>query len=131
MLFRSVGNADPRALQIALAAKDAVDFVGMPEARINLAQAVTYLATAPKSNASYVAINEAIAEVRRSGALPVPMNLRNAPTALMKREGYAAGYRYAHDDARGAAQQPHLPKEIEDRKFYEPKDVGYERNFRR
>src|SRR6185437_5780097 len=78
LAYEDVGNADPRALQVAIAVKDAVDFVGMPEARINLAQAVTYLAMAPKSNASYVGIGAAIEEIRKSGALPVPMHLRNA-----------------------------------------------------
>src|ERR1700749_2073757 len=78
-----IGNADPRALQVAIAVKEAVEFVGMPEARLNLAHAVTYLALAPKSNASYVGIGAAISEVHESGALPVPMHLRNAVTSLM------------------------------------------------
>jgi putative ATPase len=121
-----VGNADPRALQIALAAKDAVDFVGMPEARIVLAQAVTYLAMAPKSNASYAGIGEAMEEVRQSGALPVPMHLRNAVTALMKGEGYGQGYKYAHDQADARAKQTHLPDAIVGRRFYRPKEVGLE-----
>jgi putative ATPase len=125
-----VGNADPRGLQIALAVKDAVDFVGMPEARINLAQAVTYLALAPKSNASYAGLNAAQAEVRASGALPVPMHLRNAVTSLMKSEGYGQGYRYAHDQHQGRARQTHLPKELLGRRFYEPKEVGLERQLK-
>jgi putative ATPase len=83
-----IGNADPRALQVAVAVQQAVHFVGLPEGRINLAQAVTYLATAPKSNASYIGIDEALAEVRKSGALPVPLHIRNAPTRLMKDLGY-------------------------------------------
>src|SRR3989338_5553166 len=97
-----VGNADPRGIQIAIAAKEAVDFVGMPEARISLAQAVTYLASAPKSNASYEGINLALAEVRKSGALPVPFHLRNAVTSLMRAEGYGKDYKYAHSDPQGA-----------------------------
>ena len=125
-----VGNADPRGLQIALAAKEAVDFVGMPEARINLAQAVTYLACAPKSNASYDGINQAISEVRASGALEVPLHLRNAPTALMKREGYGAGYKYAHSQKDGRSRQTHLPAPLVGRRFYEPRDSGYEKQLK-
>jgi putative ATPase len=125
-----VGNADPRALTVAIAVKDAVEFVGMPEARINLAQAVTYLAMAPKSNASYMGINEAIAEVKQSGALPVPFHLRNAVTGLMKSEGYGKGYQYAHSNAHGRIQQTHLPGELIGRRFYQPKDVGLERQIK-
>lgn len=122
-----VGNADPRGLQIAMAAQQAVHFVGLPEGRIVLAQAVAYLATAPKSNASYRGIEEALAEVRRSGALPVPLHLRNAPTGLMKELGYAQGYRYAHNFAQGVAPQQHLPEALHDRRFYRPTDRGYEK----
>lgn len=122
-----VGNADPRALQIALAVQQAVHFVGLPEARINLAQGVTYLATAPKSNASYVGINEAQAEVRKSGALPVPKHIRNAPTRLMKKQGYGKDYKYAHDYAGGIADQRHLPEQLAGRKFYRPTARGYEK----
>jgi putative ATPase len=117
-----IGNADPRALQVALAAKDAVDFVGMPEARINLAQAVTYLAMAPKSNASYAGINAALAEVRASGALPVPVNLRN--------NGTEKGYRYDHDSPAGHVPQRHLPDALLGRRFYAPKDIGLEKQLR-
>jgi putative ATPase len=122
-----VGNADPRGLQMALAVQQAVHFVGLPEARINLAQGVTYLATAPKSNASYVGINEAQAEVRKSGALPVPLHIRNAPTQLMKELGYHQGYRYAHDFAEGVAAQQHLPEPLAGRRFYRPTERGYEK----
>ena len=121
-----VGNADPRALQIALNAKEAVEFIGMPEGRINLAQAVTYLALAPKSNASYTGINEAMAEVEASGALPVPLHIRNAPTATMKAEGYSAGYQYAHNSAGQRVKQTHLPDKLVGRRFYQPKEVGLE-----
>ncbi|WP_305046252.1 replication-associated recombination protein A [Geoalkalibacter sp.] len=124
-----VGNADPRGLQIALAAMQAVQFVGLPEGRINLAQAVTYLASAPKSNASYVGIDAALAEVRKSGALPVPLHIRNAPTRLMKDLGYGRGYRYAHDDPRGVVAQTHLPEELNGRRFYRPTDRGYEKTI--
>jgi putative ATPase len=102
----------------------------MPEARINLAQAVTYLACAPKSNASYEAINQAMAEVRKSGALSVPMHLRNAPTALMKREGYAAGYKYAHAQKGARVRQTHLPESLLGNRFYQPKDSGYEKQLK-
>ncbi|MCM2324639.1 MAG: replication-associated recombination protein A [Oligoflexia bacterium] len=125
-----IGNADPRALQVAIAVKEAVDFIGMPEARISLAQAVTYLAVAPKSNASYVGIGDAIAEVRRTGALPVPMHLRNAVTGLMRREGYGEGYKYAHSETGARAKQTHLPEELLGRRFYEPKDSGLERQLK-
>ncbi len=122
-----IGNADPRALQVAVAALQAVQFVGLPEGRINLAQAVTYLATAPKSNAAYAGINEAQAEVRKSGALQVPPHIRNAPTRLMKELGYGAGYRYAHNYSEGFAPQDHLPEELGERRFYRPTERGYEK----
>jgi len=125
-----IGNADPRALQLAMAVQQAVHFVGLPEARINLAQGVTYLATAPKSNASYLGIKQAQAEVRASGALPVPKSLRNAPTRLMKELDYGKGYAYAHDDAAAAAQQQHLPEALHGRCFYTPVAAGYEKNIR-
>ncbi|BCA80286.1 replication-associated recombination protein A [Desulfuromonas sp. AOP6] len=122
-----VGNADPRGLQLAIATMQALQFVGMPEGRIPLAQAVTYLATAPKSNASYRGINEALAEVRKSGSLPVPLHIRNAPTGLMKELGYGQGYRYAHDYEEGFAPQQHLPDQLQERQFYRPNDRGYEK----
>ncbi len=125
-----IGNADPRALMVALAVKDAVDFVGMPEARINLAQGVTYLAAAPKSNASYCGIDEAIAEVRKSGALPVPMHLRNAATGLMKAEGYGKGYQYAHSRSDARARQTHLPELLIGKGFYRPKESGLEKQIK-
>ena len=125
-----IGNADPRALMIALAAKEALEFVGMPEGRINLAQAVTYLALAPKSNASYMGIENALEEVRKKGALPVPLHLRNAPTSLMKREGYGKNYQYAHSQVGGRVKQVHLPDELVGRRFYEPKSVGLEKQLK-
>ncbi|MBN2426775.1 MAG: replication-associated recombination protein A [Deltaproteobacteria bacterium] len=124
-----VGNADPRALQVAVAAMQAVHFVGLPEGRINLAQAATYLATAPKSNASYLGINEAQAEVRNSGALPVPAHLCNAPTQLMKEMGYGKGYRYAHDFEGGFVEQEALPKGLKNREYYRPTERGYEKTI--
>jgi putative ATPase len=121
-----VGNADPHALPLAMAAAQAVGLVGMPEGRIPLAQATTYLASAPKSNASYKAINEALAEVRGGRTPEVPMRLRNAPTGLMKEEGYGAGYRYAHDDEPEGMNQRYLPGELAGRVYYEPKERGEE-----
>lgn len=125
-----VGNADPRALQLAVATQQAVHFIGMPEGRIPLAQAVTYLATAPKSNAAYVAISEAQKEVRQSGALPVPLHLRNAPTGLMKDLGYGKDYQYAHNQTNSIVTHEHLPETLCDTKFYRPRDSGYEKTIR-
>ena len=122
-----VGNADPRALQMAVATQQAVHFIGMPEGRIPLAQAVTYLATAPKSNAAYVAVGEAQKEVRQSGALPVPHHLRNAPTGLMKDLGYGKDYQYAHNQENSVVTQGHLPDTLVGTKFYRPKESGYEK----
>ncbi|MDU0460711.1 MAG: replication-associated recombination protein A [Geobacteraceae bacterium] len=124
-----IGNADPRALQVAVSALQAFQMIGMPEGRITLGQAVTYLATAPKSNASYVGINAALAEVRNSGALPVPLHVRNAPTRLMKELGYGKGYQYAHDYDDGYAGQECLPEKLAGRRFYEPKGHGYEKSI--
>jgi putative ATPase len=126
-----VGNADPQALSLAMAAVQAVQLVGMPEGRIPLAQATTYLASAPKSNASYKAINEALAEVRGGRTPEVPMRLRNAPTGLMKEEGYGAGYRYAHDDASEGMNQLYLPDELAGRVYYEPKERGEEAKIKK
>ncbi len=121
-----VGNADPRALQVAVAAKDAYHFVGHPEGRIPLAQAATYLATAPKSNASYRAMLAAAEAVHQHGALPVPLALRNAPTPLMKGLGYGAQYRYPHDYEGALVAQQCLPDRLADATFYEPTDRGDE-----
>jgi putative ATPase len=124
-----VGNAEPQALQVAVAAKDAVHFVGMPEGRIPLAQAATFLATCPKSNAAYVALGRAVEDVRATGALPVPLHLRNAPTPLMKGLGYGAGYQYPHDYEDAVADQDHLPDRLAGRRYYEPTDRGRERDI--
>lgn len=124
-----IGNADPRALQLAVSALQAFQVIGMPEGRIILGQAVTYLATAPKSNASYAGIDAALAEVRKSGALPVPLHIRNAPTGLMKELGYGKGYQYAHDYSEGYAGQNCLPETLTGRKYYEPKGYGYEKSI--
>jgi len=124
-----IGNADPQALQVAVAAKDAVHFVGLPEGRIPLAQATTYLATAPKSNASYKAMLAAAKDVEDKGALPVPLHLRNAPTPLMEKLGYGKDYKYAHNFPDHVVEQEHLPKELSGRKYYSPLESGYEKQI--
>ena len=113
-----VGNADPQALSVAVAAAQAVDFVGMPEAQINLAQAATYLASAPKSNASYKGLLVAKEDVKKSLNLPVPLHLRNAPTPLMKELGYGKDYKYPHDFPQGKVKQEYLPKGFEKKRYY-------------
>ncbi len=125
-----VGNADPRALTIATSVKDAVEFVGMPEGVIPLAQGVTYLASAPKSNASYRAMLAAREDVRKLGALPVPMHIRNAPTPLMRDLGYGSGYRYPHDYEGAVTEQDYLPEELLSRQYYAPSERGYEIRIR-
>ena len=124
-----IGNADPHALQVAVAAKDAVHFVGLPEGKIPLAQAVTYLASAPKSNASYKAMLAAAEDVEAHGALAVPMHLRNAPTRLMKTLGYGKDYQYAHDYQDRIVDQPHLPRELAGKNYYTPSESGYEKQI--
>jgi putative ATPase len=125
-----IGNADPRALQVAIAAKDAVHFVGLPEGRIPLAQAVTYLATAPKSNASYEAMLAAAKDVEEYAALDVPLHLRNAPTGLMKKLGYGKDYKYAHNYKHHIVEQEHFPEELTGRHYYNPGDAGYEKEIK-
>jgi putative ATPase len=125
-----VGNADPQALPLAIAAAQAVQLVGMPEGRIPLAQATTYLASAPKSNASYAAVNKALEDVRRGPVPEVPMSLRNAPTGLMKEEGYGADYEYLHTSGAEGMSQRYLPDELAARVYYEPKKSGAERDIK-
>jgi putative ATPase len=125
-----IGNADPHGLPLAMAAAQAVQLIGMPEGRIPLAQATTYLASAPKSNAAYVAIGRALEDVRRGSITEVPLHLRNAATGLMKEEGYGAGYRYAHDDEPEGMNDRYLPDELAGRMYYEPKERGAEREIR-
>lgn len=115
-----IGNANPTALVIATNCFQAVTFIGYPEAEIILSQCVTYLAASPKSNASYVAIKKAKQLVRHTGDLPVPMHLRNAPTKLMKDQGYGKGYQYAHDYIHNFAAQEYLPEAIKETKLYDP-----------
>jgi putative ATPase len=126
-----VGNADPMALTITLAAKDAYDFLGSPEGELALAQATLYLAMAPKSNAVYAAFNEAKEDVAERPSEPVPLGIRNAPTGLMKDLGYGAGYQYAHDAPDARVAQQHLPDSLRDRQYYRPTDRGLEADVAR
>ncbi|RZA08367.1 MAG: replication-associated recombination protein A [Proteobacteria bacterium] len=122
-----VGLGDPRALQIAVAAAEAFDRIGIAEGWIPLSEAAVYLALAPKSNASYMAYKRAKAAVEAHGDLPVPLHLRNAPTKLMKDLGYGSGYEYAHDAAEGKPTHAHLPEELVGEKFYVPGKRGFEK----
>src|SRR5438477_7755014 len=122
-----IGNADPQALTVAVAAKEAVHFIGMPEGNTALAQAVIYLATAPKSNAVYEAYTRAAGDAQKDVAEPVPLHLRNAPTRLMKDLDYGKGYRYAHDEVDAVADMSCLPPALKERKYYEPKEFGLEK----
>ena len=124
-----VGLADPQALTVAIAAKEAVQFVGLPEGRIPLAEAAVYLATAPKSNSAYTAMLAAAEDVAKHGPLPVPLHLRNAPTRLMREIGYGAGYEYAHDHPDQAVAHQHLPEELAHRRYYRPRDNDREREI--
>ncbi|MFW6049673.1 MAG: replication-associated recombination protein A [Myxococcota bacterium] len=125
-----VGNADPRALQLAVAADQAFQRIGMPEGMFPLAQACVYLASTPKSNACYEAWTAARQDVVRHGALPVPLELRNAPTRLMKNEGYGDGYRYPHAEGGYAEGETYLPDALEGRRYYHPKAAGFEARLR-
>jgi putative ATPase len=122
-----VGNADPYAITLAMSVFHAVEVIGMPEARINLAQGATYLASCPKSNASYMALNEASAEVKAAGPLTVPLHLRNAPTTFMKEIGYGEGYRYPHSFPGHFVRQGYFPEQIEPRAYYRPDAEGREK----
>jgi len=126
-----IGNADPRAISVAIAVKDAVDFVGMPEGWIPLAQGVTYLASAPKSNASYLAYLEALEDVKKKGALPAPFHIRNAPTGLMKKLGYGKGYKYPHNYEGAKVEQDYMPDALKGRKYYKPTDRGYDKEIKK
>src|SRR5271166_5070663 len=130
MASEDIGLADPNALAITLAARDAVDFLGIPEANLALAQAVVYLAVAPKSNALYTAYSALQADVERTAQDPVPLHLRNAPTGLMKSLGYSQGYRYAHDLESKVADMQCLPDNLKDRVYYHPTDEGLEKRIK-
>jgi putative ATPase len=124
-----IGNADPNALTLAVNVFRAVEIIGLPEARINLAQAVTYMACAPKSNRSYMAINKAQSEVKKSGSLSIPKALRSASTSLMKSIGYGDGYKYSHEGDRGWVDQEFLPQTLRQEKYYEPSARGFEKKL--
>ena len=124
-----VGTADPRALSLAVAAKDAVHFIGMPEGDTALAQAVIYLSVAPKSNAVYVAYRQAARDAHTDIADPVPLHLRNAPTRLMKHLDYGKGYEYAHDHADGTTAMECLPSRLQQRQYYKPTGRGVEKSI--
>jgi putative ATPase len=126
-----VGIADPQALVVAMAAKEAVHFVGMPEGNNALAQAVVYLSTAPKSNSLYVGYQQASGDALRDVAEPVPLHLRNAPTRLMKELDYAKGYRYAHEERDAIAAMECLPEALRGRKYYRPTERGFEKEIKR
>ena len=121
-----IGLADPTALNFAVACQQAVHLIGLPEARIILAEATIYLASAPKSNSAYSAINAALSDIEKNGSPPVPLHLRNAPTRLMKEMGHGEGYKYAHDFEGGFTETSNLPETREDTRFYHPRDQGYE-----
>ena len=121
-----IGNADPSALTVATSTFLALERVGMPEGRIPLAQATTHLACAPKSNASFSALGRALRAVEETGSLPVPLHLRNAPTPLMKHEGYGSGYRYPHDEPDQFVSDPNLPDALANTQFYQPTEQGEE-----
>jgi len=125
-----VGNANPTALVVATNAMQAVHLVGMPEARIILSQVTTYLAASPKSNRAYVAIDLALEDVRKFGALDIPLHLRNAPTRLMRESGYGKDYHYAHDDPVSAKESTYLPRELKGRIYYDPSEAGAEKILR-
>ncbi len=125
-----VGNADPRGIMVAVAAKDAFEYLGLPEAAIPMAQAVTYLATAPKSNASYMALQAARKAVQEGGSQEVPMHLRNAPAKGMAQLGYGQGYAYPHDYEGHWVPVHYLPEALGRARFYEPTDIGYEKGIK-
>lgn len=126
-----IGLADPKALEIALTAYQAWEKVGPPEAKLSLAQAVVYLATAPKSNALYVAEKSVTKEIEESGPQPVPLHIRNAPTKLMKEMGYSKGYIYPHDYPESRIKQEYLPEKIKGKIFYRPNDRAFEKEIKR
>jgi putative ATPase len=130
MAVEDIGMADPGALSLCMAARDAVDFIGMPEGNLALAQAVVYLALAPKSNALYTAYSEVQQDVEQTAAEPVPLHLRNAPTGLMKGLGYGQGYIYAHDLDDKVADMQCLPDNLRDRVYYQPTNEGLEKDIR-
>jgi putative ATPase len=130
MAVEDIGLADPNALSLCMAARDAVDFIGMPEGNLALAQAVVYLSIAPKSNALYIAYGSVQSDVEKTAAEPVPLHLRNAPSSLMKNLGYGAGYQYAHDLDQKIADMQCLPDNLRSRTYYHPSGEGVEKRIR-
>jgi putative ATPase len=124
-----VGNADPRALQVAISGAQAVEMVGLPEGAINLAQVVTYMASAPKSNRSYMGLRAAQAYVEKTGTPPIPLHLRSSKTAPMQEIGYGKGYKYPHDYPKHWADQEYWPDGVERESFYEPDEIGFEKQI--
>jgi putative ATPase len=131
MAVEDIGLADPQALVIANAAKDAYDFLGSPEGELAIAQAVLYIATAPKSNAAYAAFGEAMRTAKEAGSLLPPKHILNAPTGLMRNEGYGAGYAYDHDAPEAFSGQDYFPEALGRRQFYDPPERGFEREIRK
>jgi putative ATPase len=129
MASEDIGLADPQALPIAIAARDAYQMLGSPEGELALAELAVYLATAPKSNSTYFAFKQAMAAAKEYGSLPVPLHIRNAPTSLMKDLGYGKGYQYDPSAEDGVAAQTYLPDELSDQKFYEPGRFGFEKTI--
>ncbi|RAV73956.1 replication-associated recombination protein A, partial [Aerococcus loyolae] len=129
MAIEDIGLADPEAVHQALAAKDVVDFLGVPEGELALAQAIIYLATAPKSNAAYVAFGAARRAAKETGSVAPPAHILNAPTRLMKDLGYGAGYVYDPDTKEGFSGQDYFPDEMERTQFYPPEERGFEREI--
>ena len=130
MAVEDIGLAEPNALALCMAARDAIDFIGMPEGNLALAQAIVYLCAAPKSNALYTAYGAAQQDVEQTAAEPVPLHLRNAPTGLMKNLGYGKGYQYAHDAEDKVADMQCLPDSLRDRVYYHPTNEGVEKRIR-
>jgi putative ATPase len=131
MAVEDIGLADPQALVVANAAKDAYDFLGSPEGELALAEAVIYVATAPKSNATYAAFGAAMRTAKEAGSLLPPKHILNAPTRLMKSEGYGAGYAYDHDAEEAFSGQDYFPEKLGRQKFYDPPERGFEREIRK
>jgi putative ATPase len=131
MAVEDIGLADPQALVICNAAKDAFDFLGHPEGELAIAQAVVYIATAPKSNAVYTAYKAAMRAAKEGGSLLPPKHILNSPTQLMKSEGYGGGYRYDHDEPDAFSGQDYFPEALGRQHFYDPPDRGFEREIRK
>jgi putative ATPase len=131
MAVEDIGLADPQALVVANAAKDAYDFLGSPEGELALAEAVIYVATAPKSNAAYAAFGAAMRTAKEAGSLLPPKHILNAPTKLMKNEGYGTGYEYDHDATEAFSGQDYFPEKLGRQKFYDPPERGFEREIRK